>query len=211
MEEIVLNAKPRSVVGKQVKALRRQGELPAIIYGHHTEPVPISLNLREASRTLAGISPSQLFKVKVEGKEHTVLVRERQRHPVRGELLHLDLLAVSMTEKLRATVPIAFEGESPAVEDLNGVLVVSLEQLEVESLPGDLPERFTVDISGLKNYGDSITVGDMEVPAGVEILTPAEEVVVVVTAPQAEVVEEEVEDIAEPEVVERGKKEEEDF
>ncbi len=213
MEEIVLNAKPRSVIGKQVKALRRQGELPAVIYGRSTEPVAITLNLREASRTLAGISPSQLITVKVDGKKHTVLVREKQRHPVRGELIHLDLMAVSMTEKLRATVPIAFEGESPAVEDLNGILMTSLEQLEVESLPGDLPERFTVNISTLEKFGDSITVGDLVVPAGVQILTPVEEIVAVVTTPQVEEVEEaeEAEGEEEPEVMERGKKEEEEF
>lgn len=210
MEDIVLNAKRREVIGKHVKALRRQGELPAVIYGRSTDPVAISLNFREASRILPSLSPSHLITVNVEGKKHTVLVREKQRHPVRGDLLHIDFLAVSMTQKLRTAVPLSFDGESPAVEDLNGVLVINLEQLEVEALPRDLPERISVDLSSLENYGDSIAVRDLSISKGVEVLTPEDEVIVVVTAPAAEEVLEEEEAVAEPDVIERGKREEEE-
>jgi large subunit ribosomal protein L25 len=210
MEEIVLNAKRREVIGKQVKALRRQGEIPAVIYGRNYEPVAITLNFREASRILPGLSSSHLIKVDVDGEPYTTLVREKQRHPVRGDLIHVDFLAVSMTEKLRASVPLAFEGVSPAVEDQDGILVTSLEQVEVESLPRDLPERIAIDISRLLNIGDSITVRDLVVPAKVEILTNQDEIVAVVTAPAAEEVEEVAEAADEPEVIERGKKEEEE-
>jgi large subunit ribosomal protein L25 len=211
MEEIVLKAKRREVIGKQVKALRRQGELPAVIYGRKKEPIAITLNAREAGRILPGLSSSHLITVNVDGDRHTTLVREKQRHPVRGELIHVDFLAVSMTEKLRASVPLAFEGVSPAVEEQDGILVTSLEQLEVESLPRNLPERIMVDISGLQNISDAIYVRDLVVPKGVEVLTNQDEMVVVVTAPAAEEVEEIVEAADEPEVIERGKKEEEDF
>jgi large subunit ribosomal protein L25 len=211
MEEIVLNAKRREVIGKQVKALRRQGELPAVIYGRKKEPIAITLNLREASRILPGLSSSHLITVNVDGDRHTTLVREKQRHPVRGDLIHIDFLAVSMTEKLRASVPLAFEGLSPAVDEKDGILVTSLEQVEVESLPRNLPERIMVDISGLQNISDAIYVRDLLVPKGVEVLTNPDEMVVVVTAPAAEEVEELGEAAAEPEVIERGKKEEEDF
>lgn len=207
MEEIVLNAKPRTVVGKQVKALRREGWLPAVIYGHNIEPVLISLEMRPTSRILPTISSSHLVVVDVDGARHNVLVRERQRHPVLGSLLHVDFLEVSMTETLRASVMVVLDGEAPAVKNFNGVVVPSLESLEVEALPRDLPERITVDISGLQEIGSAIYVRDLVLPQAVEVLTSPDEIVVVVTAPVAEV--EEVETgAAEPEVIERGKHEE---
>ena len=101
MEEVVLEAKRREVIGKQVKALRREGLLPAIIYGRHIEPIPVSLDAHSATRALHGVSSSQFVVVSVDGKPHTVLVRERQRHPVSEDLLHVDFLEVSMPEKLR--------------------------------------------------------------------------------------------------------------
>jgi len=211
MEVVVLNAQRRDVLGKQVKALRRQGHLPAVVYGHHIQPVAILLDTKEASRLLSGVTSSQLIKVSINGEQHNVLVREKQRNPITGTLLHVDLLEVSMTEKLRANVVIALEGEAPAVKELDGIVVTGIEQLEVESLPGDLPERITVDISSLVAIGDSIHVRDIRVPAAVEVLTDLDEMIVLVTAPVAEEVEE-VEVVGEgPEVIEKGKKEEEDF
>jgi large subunit ribosomal protein L25 len=98
MEKVVLNAQPRQVIGKQVRALRRQGQLPAVIYGSQITPLAISLNHHDASLALAKISSSQLVNVDVQGSSHTVLVRERQRNPVTGTLLHVDFQAVSLTE-----------------------------------------------------------------------------------------------------------------
>lgn len=211
MEVVVLNAQRRDVLGKQVKALRRQGRLPAVVYGHHIQPVAILLDTKEASRLLSGVTSSQLIKLSINGEQHNVLVREKQRNPITGTLLHVDFLEVSMTEKLRANVVIALEGEAPAVKELDGIVVTGIEQLEVESLPGDLPERITVDISSLVAIGDSIHVRDIRVPAAVEVLTDLDEMIVLVTAPVAEEVEE-VEVVGEgPEVIEKGKKEEEDF
>lgn len=211
MEVVVLNAQRRDVLGKQVKALRRQGHLPAVVYGHHIQPVAILLDTKEASRLLSGVTSSQLIKLSINGEQHNVLVREKQRNPITGTLLHVDFLEVSMTEKLRANVVIALEGEAPAVKELDGIVVTGIEQLEVESLPGDLPERITVDISSLVAIGDSIHVRDIRVPAAVEVLTDLDEMIVLVTAPVAEEVEE-VEVVGEePEVIEKGKKEEEDF
>ena len=160
MEETVLQAKRREVIGKHVKALRRAGRLPAVLYGHTTDPLPISLDMREASRILPTITSSHLVTVDVEGEQHTTLVREKQRHPVLGSLLHIDFLVVSMTEKLRAEVMIELEGESPAVKEFSATLVTGQESLEVECLPSDLPERVVVDISVLKKVGDSSALFD---------------------------------------------------
>jgi large subunit ribosomal protein L25 len=208
MEEKVLNAEVRLVVGKQVKALRRQGGLPAVVYGHNFDPIPITLDAKEASRILAGITSSQLLALKVGGVTHSALVREKQRHPVRGNLIHVDFLAVSMTEKLRAMVIIETEGEAPAVRDYDGLVVTGVEEVEVECFPRDLPERIIVDLLSLKEIGDAIYVRDLQLSSNVEILTDPDEMIVLVTAPAGEVEEEEGLEVAQPEVIEKGKKEE---
>jgi large subunit ribosomal protein L25 len=213
MEEIVLQAQRRDVLGKQVKALRRQGKLPAVVYGHRIQPLAITLDTREASRQLTGVTSSHLITINVDGERHTVLVRDKQRNPIYGTLLHVDFLAVSMTEKLRANVVISLEGDPSAVKDYDGIVVTGIEQLEVECLPGDLPERVTIDISTLAQIGDAIYVRDIQLPSAVEVLTDADEMVVLITAPAVEVAEEVVvvEGEGEPEVIEKGKKEEEEF
>lgn len=208
MEEVVIQANHREVIGKKVKALRRDGLLPAIVYGHNIEPIPITLDMREGSRTLEKLSPSALVVVDVDGEQYYTLVRDKQRNPVRKTIIHVDFQAVSLTETVRADLNINIVGEAPAVETYLGILVPSLEQLSIESLPKDLPDRIDVDVSGLMEIGDSILVGDLDVPDGVEILNDPEDVVVVVIAPAAEEEEEEeveVEEGLEPEVLERGK------
>jgi len=211
MDKINLKATKREVTGKQVNALRRQGKLPAIIYGRHISPLPILLDFHDASRILPGITSSQLITVDVDGSKHTVLVREKQRDPVRGKLIHVDFLAISMTEKLRANVLIGVEGEAPAVKNFGGVVVPVLEEVEVECLPKDLPEKIIVDLSRLEKIGDAIHVKDLTLPQGVEVLTDHDEMVVLVKSPEEEKVEAVAAEGAEPEVVEKGKKEEEEF
>ncbi|MCX8061598.1 MAG: 50S ribosomal protein L25 [Anaerolineales bacterium] len=211
MENIVIEATKREVIGKKVKALRRQGKLPAVVYGHQFSALPILLDYRQASRSLAGISSSHLIDLIVDGQKIPVLVRERQHHPISGNLLHIDFLAVSMTEALRTFVPLEFEGESPAVKDYGGVLVIGLEEIEVECLPKDLPEKITVDLSKLEKIGDGIYIKDLVMPTGVEVLSDGDEMVALITAPEGEEVEAEIGEGFEPEVIEKGKKEEEDF
>jgi large subunit ribosomal protein L25 len=214
MEEIVLKASQRQVIGKQVKAIRREGKLPAVIYGHYIEPISIVMDLHDTSKSLTGLAPSTLVTVDVDGTQHKALVREKQRNKITGTLLHVDFLAVSMTEKLRAQVYIEITGLAPAIKDFSGVLVSGTDEVEVECLPKDLPERIVVDTSGLAKIGDGIYVRDLVVPEGVKILDEPETMVALITAQAA--VEEEVAPVAaevavgeEPEVIEHGKKEEE--
>lgn len=210
MEKIVIQATRRTVTGKKVGALRRAGKLPGVLYGHQTESTPILMELRDASRVLAHASSSQLITVNLDGKEFATLVREKQRDFIKGTLLHVDFQVVSLTEKIRTTVGIELAGSSPAVKDYNGVVVQELDEVEVEALPQDLPEKFVVDISGLTKIGDAVYVRDLSIPSGIEILNEPDEVVVIITGAAPEISEEEVaEEIAEPEVIERGKKEEE--
>lgn len=216
MEQVVIKAAKRSVTGKQVRALRRAGELPAIIYGFNMDPISISLNAHDASLVLNRITASSLVMIDLEGKQYPTLVRERQRNPIKNVFVHIDFQAVSMTEKTRANVSVQLTGNSLAVKDFNAVLVTGFSELEVEALPQDLPERIVVDISSLLKIGDGIYVRDIVLSDKVKILEDGNEMLVLATAPKAEVEEEvtpeiaAVEEGAEPEVLEKGKKEEEE-
>ena len=220
MEKVVLKATRREITGKQVSALRRAGQLPAVIYGRHTEPISIALDAHGAGLALGRVGSSSLISVEVDGKEYPALVRERQRDFIRGTLKHVDFLAVSLTESLRAEVRIELAGVSPAAKDLNAVLVTGLHSVSVECLPTDLPDRIVVDISGLREVGDGIHLRDLEVSEKVRILDDPDEMVVVATYAKQEVVEavaQPLEGVVAPEAeaeepelsVERGKKEDE--
>ena len=208
MEKIVIKASRRNIIGKQVGVLRRAGKLPGVMYGYHIEPTPIVMDLREVTMSLMGITTSHIISIDLDGTEHTALVKEKQRDYVRGTLQHVDFLIVSLTEKIRTNVSVELIGESPAVKNYNGVVVAGLAEIDVESLPQDLPERFVVDVSKLAEIGDSIYVKDLDIPTGVHIYTDPSEVLVVITAGAAEEMEAEAVELPEPEVIERGKKEE---
>ena len=220
MEKVVLKANKRSVVGKQVKALRREGKLPAVIYGRHGEPINIELDARSTGRILANATSSSLITIELDGEEIPTLIREKQRDFIKNNLLHVDFMTVSMTEKLKAYVALRFKGVSLAVKDYNAILVHNIEQLHVECFPADLPEYIVVDISALKNPGDGIRVGDLTVEGDILVLDDADMMVAVASASKIdEVVGEgeegaEVEEGAadgEPELsVDRGKKDEDE-
>lgn len=214
MEREVIEAVKRSVIGKQVKALRREGKLPAILYGSTIEPTPILMDLKLASNTLNHIASSALVTINLEGEALVSLVREKQRNVLTGMLTHVDFQVVSMKEKIRTNVSVEIHGEAPAVKNFNGILVQNVDELEVEALPADLPERIVVDVSGLEMIGKSIRLSDLVLPEKITVLEDPNLILVVVTAPEAEPVEEVVvEEVAvevEPEVIEKGKKEEEE-
>ncbi len=211
MEKVVINAIPRTIRGKQVGVLRREGKLPAVMYGHHFESTPITLELREASKILSSVTSSSIITIALEGKEYATLVREKQKDYLRNSLKHVDFQVVSLTEKIRTKVAIELVGIAPAVKDFNGVLVTGLNEIEVESLPQDLPDRIVVDMAGLSKIGDAYYVKDIVLSEKVAILQDGQELIVHVTHPAVDevVVEEAVAGLEEPEVIEKGKKEEE--
>jgi large subunit ribosomal protein L25 len=214
MEKIVIQAERREVTGKKVGALRREGKLPGVMYGRHIDSTPIVMDLRDTSKTLHGLSASSIVTIVMDGKDYPALVREKQRNYILGTLKHVDFQVVSMKEKIRTMVSIELLGASPAVKNQNGVVVHNLNEVEVEALPQDLPEKFELDLSSLAEIGNSLLVKDLKAGEGVEILTDLEETVVVITS-AAQAVEEEGEELEEgaeePEISEqRGKKEEED-
>jgi large subunit ribosomal protein L25 len=216
MEKIVLDAVKRNVIGKQVKALRREGKVPAVIYGSDVESLPITLDAREATKTLNKVSGSTILTISVEGEDHATLVREIQQDYIKGTLLHVDFLAVSMKEKLRTHVSLSLVGEAPVLEEFSAMIMSGLDQIEVECLPNDLPSVIEVDISILTELGQSIHVKDIPAIPNVEFLTDPEELIAVASAIKEEKATAEEEELAsaegiEPEVIEQGKKDEEDL
>lgn len=215
MEVIELNAKPRTVTGKQVSALRRNGLIPAVMYGAGVDATPLELVEHETSQALISVGGSTLIDLKVGDETHKVLLREIQRHVIRRNIMHIDFLKVAMDVAIRAVVPIELVGSAPAVRELGGVLVAGLDEIEVEALPGDLPDRINVDLSVLVDFDSSITVGDLALGESVTLITePDESIANVIYQSMEEIVEEEevevLETLEEPELVERGERDEEE-
>jgi large subunit ribosomal protein L25 len=211
MENIVLKATKRDVVGKKVGALRRQGKLPAVLYGHHIETTPILLDAYEASQTLSRLTSSSLLTVDLDGQPFLAQVREKQRDFLKNRLVHVDFQVVSLTEKMRTKVSIELTGTAPAVKNFNAVIHTGLTALEVECMAEDLPKRIVVDISGLAEIGDGVRVSDIVLSDKVKILADQEDVIAIATASKKEEVSAEAPVAEEPvtEEIERGKKEKE--
>lgn len=216
MEKIVLEASNREVVGKKVKVLRREGKIPAVMYGHEFNATPIVLDAHSTTKLLRNVSESTILVINLDGKEHSALVRDKQVDYIKGNILHLDFQVVSLTEKIRTNVHIELVGESPALEEFNAMIVNGISDVEVEALPQDLPEGISVDISVLDEIGKALYVKDLPAIDKVEILTDPEELIAIASAVKEEAIEEPVEGEEleeelpeEPEVIEHGKQEEE--
>ncbi|MBS1250462.1 MAG: General stress protein CTC [Chloroflexi bacterium] len=194
MKRNVLQASPRKLTGKKVKALRREGKLPAIIYGGDIENTPIVVDTKAARQLLADIGANTLVTIQVDEEEHLGLVREVQKSVIKRNLLHVDFQAVSLTEMISTTVPVVTEGEAPAISDYTAMLVTELAEIDIEAQAQHLPDVIRVDITGLKEIGDSILVKDLDISDEVTILNDPDEVVVlisVLTLMELEVEEEE--------------------
>jgi len=210
-EEIIIKAEKRTVKGKQVSQLRRAGILPGVIYGHRVETQAIQMDRHTVSLQMTNITPTTLVTVDVAGDKIKAFVRDRQRDVLHGLLTHLDFLAVSMTEKMRAAVELELTGEAPVLENPIYLLNHSLNVIEIECFPQDMPERVLVDVSGIKTPEDTVTIADLKLGDNVAILTDHSEVIVSVGYIATEEAETPAAEAAagEPEVVEKGKKTEE--
>lgn len=182
---IKLPATSREARGHRNKALRRQGQVPAVLYGHNVEPQSIEAEARMLHRVWMRAGRTHLVDLTVDGgRAQKVLVREMQIDPRSGQPIHADLFAVNLREKLTADVPVVIVGEAPAVVDSKvGTLQQLITTLRIECLPGDLPAQFSVDVSGLTDIDQGIHVGEITLPDGVALVHgDLEELVVKVTA-----------------------------
>jgi large subunit ribosomal protein L25 len=168
-----------------------------VIYGSDIEPMPLTLNTNEVRQILSVTGANTLITIKIGKKEHLALVRDLQREVINRNLLHIDFQAVSMEETISTTVPVLVVGESPAVKELNALLVTSLDYLQIEAKAKDLPDTISVDVSELVQIGDNILVKDLIISGDVNILDDSELTVVVVAAPTLMEIEPEVEEGAE--------------
>lgn len=205
-----LEVQPRIVKGKQVKALRRADLIPAVIYGLDSTPIHVSCPRRPLEIMLAKAGGTHLISLTVEGTTHDTLVREVQRDKIKRQLLHVDFLKVDLSKTLNTEVPLVLVHTPKLGADT--FLSHDLLTIEVESLPGNIPEHIEVDCSGLTTPGARLTVADLPRLEGVRYLADPAEVIVRVESMAPEAEEEEAAEISasEPEVIEKGKKEEEE-
>lgn len=215
METLELRATPREIIGgTQVKALRREDVVPGIIYGHGIDPLAVQFDSREIAKAITQAGTSSTVQVYVEGVRdpYLAIFRDVQYHVTKRNVIHLDLQALNLKETVRVPVSVVLTGESPAVEDLDGMLLQILNELEIEALPMALVPSIEVDISTLTEIGQSITVGDIVAPPGVTILNAPHDIVVQVMYGEEEEKEEaeEAEPVGEVEVIRRRPEAEED-
>ncbi len=197
MDKINLEVTSRTEVGKQNQALRKSGSVPAIAYGRGVDPLKLKVDAKSVEKAYHKAGTSRIINLKIDDQPaKNALFAEVQLNPRTDALSHIDFYLVRMDEKIRTEVPLHFVGESSLIYQDNGTLLKNLEVLEIEALPGDLPENFEVDISVLDEFEKPIHVSDLTIPQGVEVLVDPEELVAKIEAPRSE---EEIEaDLAEP-------------
>ncbi|HEX6817469.1 MAG TPA: 50S ribosomal protein L25 [Ktedonobacterales bacterium] len=184
-EQVRVNAQRRSVTGKAVRRLRREGLIPANLYGHHIEPTSIQLDRQEFARFLKEHAATTIVSLALgDGAPQTAVVRHVQRRPITGDIEHVDFLHVEMSEPIRAKVPIRFEGEDQAVKETSGLVLHLMESVELEALPANLPDAVILDVSQLHELNTSLHVSDLRVQSGVTVLTDTAEPVVKIEPPR---------------------------
>lgn len=215
MASAQLSATPRDGTGKgSARSLRAKGQVPAIIYGHGREPQPLAIDTRELEKLLSKISAeSTVIELSMDGKSARTLIREIQRHPFKRQILHVDFQELVAGEKVTVRIPIVLTGVPEGVRVDAGILDQVMRELEIKVDPANIPNHVEVDVNPLR-IGDSVHVRDIALPEGVELVGEPDSTVCVVSAPRA-VVEtvaatEEVEVAAEPEVIGKAKKDEEE-
>jgi len=201
MERTVINVEPRQVLGKKVKKLRSEGKIPANIFGKGIKSIAVSVDLKEFQKAFKQAGETSLVDVKLGNETYPSLIHNLQKEPRRGNLLHVDFHKVNLKEKITTFVPVVLVGESPAVKSGEGLLLQTINEIEVECLPTDIPANIEIDSTKLTEVGQSVHIKDLKIDdQKVTITNDPEEVVV--TVQTAEMKEEEPEPEVSPEEVE---------
>jgi large subunit ribosomal protein L25 len=215
MATVSLCAKARSTIGTgNARKLRQGGEVPAVIYGHSREAQSLSLNTRDLEKLLSQIAgTSTVVELTVDGKLARTLIREVQRHPFKRQIIHVDFQELVAGEKVTLRVPLRFHGTAVGVRESGGILEETMHQITLRVDPATIPDHIDVDVSAL-TIGHSIHIGELQLPAGAEIMDEEDATVAIVSAPRA-VIEEtpaaaaEPGAAAEPELIRKAKADEE--
>jgi large subunit ribosomal protein L25 len=181
-----LAVKTRDVLGKKVKALRREGLIPAELYGHGFENVHLALPAKEFNKVLKAAGSTSVVTLLLGKETKSAMIHEVARDAVTSEVIHVDLHQVRMDELVKTHVPLEFVGEAPAIKTLSAVINKSMSEIEVEAFPQDLPRSIAVDLSVLDALDKTIYVKDLKRPKGVTFLIDAETAVVTATEPAPE-------------------------
>jgi len=214
--DFVIEAEPRTVVGKKVKRLRSQGVVPITVYGPKMEPVNLQVAYRPLEVALMKAGGTNLIDLKAAGKTHTVLAREVQRDVLKGTIMHVDFFVVDQSAAIRADIPIHLVGESPVVAARKGILLTGTNTITIETLPSKLMNFIEIDLTALKEIGDSVIVADLDLGDDVKIINEPEEMIARVAqssaarAAEAEEAEEAAASMSEPEVIAKGKADEDE-
>lgn len=179
MKKFQISAEKRKIAGKKVKTLRKQGLLPANVYGKNIKSLAVQLPLKEFSQVFKEIGETGLAELNVSGEDRMrpVLIHNVQMDPITSQPLHTDFFQVDLKEKVTTMVPLEIVGEAQAIKDKKGVLLQTLNEVEVEALPTDLPEKIEVDVSSLSEVDQEIKAASLKIPAGVKVLTGGDLVV----------------------------------
>lgn len=217
MESINLQASKREGVGNRKPfQIRAKGKIPAIVYGSDLQPRPVTVDGREFGQVYRRAGESTLVDLVVDKATPVkVLIQDLQRDVMQGEVVHVDFFQVNMHKEIDAKIKIEIVGEAPAVRELGGTLIQTLEELEVRCLPGVLVHELQADVRGLKTFQDVVHVSDLKVPEGMQVKNDLEETVVIVEEPRSEeelakLDEVVVADVAAVEVEKKGKEETEE-
>lgn len=219
---LVIKSEKRDMFGKNAsRRFRRGGMIPAILYGESEANVPLVLRKKDVIMILKSeTGENTIFRIAFDGAERDVMIKDIQIDPTTDELLHADLIQIAMDKAIRVSVPVEIVGEAVGVKTEGGFVDFMSREIEIECLPRDIPERLTVDISGLHLH-QSLKVGDIPPPPGVKILSEPTAVVVLIQVPHEEKVEAKPEEEAavaaeaapapaEPEVIKKERKKEEE-
>lgn len=182
MKKHILTAQVRDIVGRKVKNIRSQGQIPATIYGKNVKSVSVAVEAQAFEKVYKEAGETGLVELTVGKDMRPVLVHSLQKHPVDNQLLHVEFHQVDLKEKVHANVPLELAGDAPAVIGKVGVLLTLIDEVEVEALPTDLPEKIDVDVSNLKEVDQEVKVGELKVPPGATLLTDKDQSVVRVGA-----------------------------
>ena len=206
MEQVELQTATREILGKKVRFLRRQGVIPVHLFGHGIESVALQCDVAQLQQVIAEAGKTKIISLKLDKakKPRNVMVREIQRSPLTGELLHVDFYQVRMEEKIQVAVPIVLVGEAPALKSKENMLAQDLYSLTIECLPGQIPTSVELDLSSLTETEQAIQVRDITLGEGVTVLNDPEHMVVKISRRPVEKVEEVVveEEVVEEEVAE---------
>ncbi len=187
MNKVEIKVEEREAAGKKNKVLRRQGLVPAVVYGRKFKPTAISINLKEFIKQVEHSESGHnlIFSLKLGARHVPVITQDIHRDSISDQIIHLDFMHINMDEKIKAHIPVELVGVPIGVKDSGGILVHGLHDVEVECLPGDIPKKFEVDVSALE-IGRTLMVSDLNKSDKVKILSSANEMIATVSAPTKE-------------------------